>query len=119
MSILIVDDDEDGAALLTMLLERQGWVVQTAGSVAEGREALRAAGPSVLIADLHLPDGHGTDLLDDLPAGLRGAILVTGAGRGESPAGAGRNRFGYCLTKPINGSEVVQIVRSLLEPATA
>jgi DNA-binding response OmpR family regulator len=120
MRILIVDDDEDGSALLTMLLEREGWEVHSAASVAEGRAALRERGCQVLIADLHLPDGDGTSLLmgEEQP-GLRGAILVTGAGIEESRACEGRDRFGFCLKKPINGAEIVRIVRTLLAPDTA
>jgi DNA-binding response OmpR family regulator len=119
MNILIVDDDEDGAALLTMLLERQGWEVHSAASVQDGHAALRERGCDVLIADLHLPDGEGTALLaGDEHVGLRGAILVTGAGAEESRACEGRERFGFCLKKPINGAEIVRIVRSLLGPDT-
>ena len=120
MNILIVDDDEDGAALLTMLLERQGWHVQSAASVAEGRAALRDRSYEILIADLHLPDGEGTALLAGIEQpGLRGAILVTGAGIEESRACEGRERFGFCLKKPINGAEIVRIVRSIISPDTA
>lgn len=120
MRILIVDDDEDAVALLAMLLEREGWQVDSATSFEDGQHALREQSYDVLIADLHLSDGSGLDLLGgSLKAQPRGAVLVTGAGPDERRTRDGRGGFGFSLTKPINGSEIVGIVRSLLLPAPA
>lgn len=120
MKILIVDDDEDAVALLSMLLERQGWQVESATSLEDGQQALRDRAYDVLIADLHLPDGSGFNLLDGpLAAQPRGAVLVTGAGVDERRTRDGRGGFGFSLTKPINGSEIVGIIRSLSAPPAA
>ncbi|HEX2676287.1 MAG TPA: response regulator [Polyangiales bacterium] len=117
MNILVVDDDQDTVALLTMLLERQGWCVGTATSVEEARAALVDSEYGVLVADLHLPDGNGLSLAG-VGKKLRGAILVTGGEDYEqrrASFGLGWNR---CLTKPVAGAEVVATIRQLLDPNT-
>ena len=70
-TILVVDDEPQVAASLRDLLEREGYVVRVAGSVAEARSEL-AADPSehapidAMLLDWRLPDGEGIDLLKEL-----------------------------------------------------
>ena len=70
-TILVVDDEPQVAASLRDLLEREGYVVRVAGSVAEARREL-AGGTSerapidAMLLDWRLPDGEGIDLLKEL-----------------------------------------------------
>jgi DNA-binding response OmpR family regulator len=63
--VLIVEDEPQVAASLRELLEREGYAVTLAGSVAEAKRAL-ADPPDVMLLDWRLPDGEGIDLLKDL-----------------------------------------------------
>jgi two-component system, response regulator RegA len=87
--ILLVDDDWSVSLTLSALLEEEGYVVETAGSVAAVRKWL-AAPPAceVVILDLRLGGALGTELLPDLRQRLPGAkiLLLTGEQDVEEPA---------------------------------
>ena len=61
-SILIVDDDEGTASTLRLILRKEGYGAETAGS---GREAIEKAQESsfnLALLDIKLPDMQGTEL---------------------------------------------------------
>lgn len=63
--ILIVEDEPDVAASLRALLEREGYSVTHASTVAEATRELRGDLDAMLL-DWRLPDGEGIDLLKEL-----------------------------------------------------
>ena len=67
-TVLVVDDEPQVAASLRDLLEREGYVVQVAGSIKEARAALasKVVTIDVMLLDWRLPDGEGIDLLKEL-----------------------------------------------------
>jgi len=66
--LLLIDDDARLTGMLGDYLRHAGFEVEAAGSLAEGRAALDAALPDLLVLDLMLPDGDGLDFC----RGLRG-----------------------------------------------
>jgi DNA-binding response OmpR family regulator len=64
-TVLVVEDEPQVAASLRDLLEREGYTVRVAGSIAEARRALDAS-IDVMLLDWRLPDGEGIDLLKEL-----------------------------------------------------
>lgn len=65
--LLIIDDEEGNLLTLSMLLEMEGFEVETAPSIAEAKTLLESASPYVLvILDLHLGDGLGLELVPAL-----------------------------------------------------
>jgi DNA-binding response OmpR family regulator len=60
--VLVFDDDPSLRAGLAALVGMQGHGVVTAETVEEGMAKL-GTGPSHLLLDLNLPDGHGTAIL--------------------------------------------------------
>mgnify|MGYP003390165868 CR=1 FL=1 len=59
LQALIIDDDESFRTSLDLLVQREGFATQTAGSLAEARLRLAAGTPDVVLVDLGLPDGDG------------------------------------------------------------
>ena len=65
-SLLVVDDEPDLCTLYELTLLREGYDVESAGSVEEAWARLPEGGFQLLITDMRLPDGSGLDLLHRL-----------------------------------------------------
>src|SRR5581483_7883532 len=62
--VLHVEDSGMVAGLIAAILsERPGIALRSAGTAAEGLELARRLHPSVVLLDMHLPDGSGDDVL--------------------------------------------------------
>ncbi len=61
MSILLVEDDESIATVVTAALEMEGFAVTHCASLAARDKALSAVEYSVLVTDVMLPDGDGIE----------------------------------------------------------
>lgn len=64
--ILHVDDDPDIRLLIAASLQDFGYVVATAGTVAEGLELANEFKFDLCILDVRLPDGNGIDLCEKI-----------------------------------------------------
>jgi len=62
---LVVEDDPENRRLLARLLQRDGLLVESAGTVAGALEKL-ANSPRVVLLDMRLPDGTGADVLREI-----------------------------------------------------
>gem|GEM_PF-648834 len=112
-SVLVVDDDEDQALILSTFLESVGYEVEIATSVATARAALTTRPFDVLIADLLLGDGTSLRLLHGLAACRpRAAIMLTGCDAPEDVLGSRRAGYDVHLVKP---AELDQIVAAITE----
>lgn len=88
LGILVVDDDEDFAELLTMFLGREPATasVVRARSIAQGVHLTRELHPDVALIDYHLPDGNGATaaaLIRELRPGAVVIVLSAGASEEE------------------------------------
>jgi DNA-binding NtrC family response regulator len=61
--ILIVEDDQTLADVLTRALKSEGYAVERACDLSEGHWRLERSVCDTLLLDLHLPDGEGPALL--------------------------------------------------------
>lgn len=100
---LIVDDDASTRDALAVLASAEGFTTALAGSIEEARIQLVRQRPEVVLMDLKLPDGAGTDLFADLedPDSIE-TILITGHASVESAVEALRLGASDYLTKPVN-----------------
>ena len=104
--ILIVDDNEMNVKLLRWLLEKHGYVVQTAFDAQTAREGIRAAHPQLVLMDIQLPDIDGLQLTREFKAdpGLRSIPIVavtSYAMKGDRQRAVAAGCDGY-ITKPID-----------------
>ena len=115
-SLLVVDDEPDLRTLYELTLIREGYDVETAGSVDDALLHLKDRTYSAVITDMRLPDGTGIDLLKKLEeTGRREkAIVITAYGSAENAVEALKaGAFDY-LTKPVDLRQFRAVVASAL-----
>jgi len=107
-SLLIVDDDEPFLTRLARAMERRGFVVRTAGSVAEGIAATRSAPPAFAVLDLRLADGSGLDVVTALRSTRPDARIVMLTGYGNIATAVAAVKAGALdyLAKPADADQV-------------
>jgi two-component system OmpR family response regulator len=117
--VLVVDDEQSLAELVSMALRMEGWEVRTA---TEGAGALRAARefrPDVVVLDVMLPDLSGLEVLRRLRAEsayLPVLLLTAKDAVADRIAGLTAGGDDY-VTKPFSLEEVTLRLRALLRRA--
>jgi two-component system response regulator PilR (NtrC family) len=115
-SLLVVDDEPDLRTLYELTLLREGYDVETAGSVDDAWLHLKDRTYSAVITDMRLPDGTGLDLLRRIEeAGRREkAIVITAYGSAEGAVEALKAGAYDYLTKPVDLKQFRTVVASAL-----
>jgi CheY-like chemotaxis protein len=121
ISVLAVDDEEDALALLTEILSSAGAEVMTAPSGERALELLESAAPSVLIADVGMPDMDGLQLIERIrrhpspEARAVPAVALTAYARAQDRIAALGSGFQMHMAKPVDPSELVVAVAALTQ----
>jgi len=117
--ILVVDDNEDAAELLSAMLRRAGHEVSTA---ADGPQALTEAAavrPEVIILDIGMPLMSGYEVARALRQQPRFAdttlIALTGWGSKQDKSKALDAGFDHHLTKPVSTTELERVLGLLAD----
>ncbi len=120
-SLLVVDDEPDLRTLYELTLLREGYDIETAGSVEEALLHLKDRVYSAVITDMRLPDGTGLDVLHWLETGGRRerAIVITAYGSAENAVEALKAGAYDYLTKPVDLKQFRAVVASALGRAPA
>ncbi len=115
-SLLVVDDEPDLRTLYELTLLREGYDIETAGSVQDALLHLKDRTYSALITDMRLPDGTGLDLLNWLEANGRRekTIVITAYGSSENAVRALKAGAYDYLTKPVDLKQFRAVVASAL-----
>jgi DNA-binding response OmpR family regulator len=119
--LLLIDDDLRLTAMVGDYLRHNGFLVDTAGTLAAGRERLRQGNVDALVLDLMLPDGDGLDLAREVRADarLRRLPLLMLTARGEPLdriLGLEIGADDY-LPKPFEPRELLARIKALLRRA--
>jgi two-component system, response regulator RegA len=107
-TLLIVDDDAPLHQRLARAMERRGFIVQTADSVASGVAAATANPPAFAVVDLRLGDGSGLDVVSALREARPGARIVMLTGYGNIATAVAAVKAGAIdyLPKPADADAV-------------
>ena len=119
LRILLVDDHQDTCIALERLLVRRGHLVAAAHTVRSAMEAAARNSFDLLISDIALPDGTGTELMTYLRAiaGIPG-IAISGFGMNgdiEKSIDAG---FAEHLVKPVKMENLEAAIDRVMAAAT-
>lgn len=77
--VLIVEDDQSIAEMMTIYLEEEGYTVASASDGAEGKHLLQETDPDVIILDVMLPDTDGITLCGEIRSVSLKPILMVSA----------------------------------------
>jgi signal transduction histidine kinase/ActR/RegA family two-component response regulator len=119
VSVLVVDDDNDGRELVRRFLEDAEATVYTAASVADARTVLRDRDVGVLLSDIAMPEEDGYDLIRWLRSSgeprLRSlpACALSAFARPEDRARALASGYDDHLGKPVRPDTLIQAVDAL------
>ena len=119
VTVVAVDDEPDGVAVVRRLLCDCGAVVRTATSAAEALGLIRAEVPTVLVSDIGMPGQDGYELIRQVRAlppdagGRVHALALTAYARAADRVRALEAGFQMHLAKPVEPTELVVTVAAL------
>ena len=106
LRVLVVDDNDDGAESLMMLLEFGGHTVEKAGSGPEALATAERFRPDVILLDIGLPGMSGYEVCRRLRQHAWGKAIVvvalTGWGQDEDRERSREAGFDEHMTKPVD-----------------
>jgi CheY-like chemotaxis protein len=112
---LVVDDNQDAAHALRLLLQTDGHDVMVAADGAAGLALAREHRPDVVLLDIGLPTLNGYEIATRIRAdpALKDALLVavTGYGQMHDRARASASGFDHHLVKPVEFRSLQELLR--------
>jgi CheY-like chemotaxis protein len=113
---LVVDDDVRVRPVLVRLLRDEGFVVESADTMARALELLACERFEILLCDRRLPDGNGCDLMRAARQmqPIKG-IAVTGLGGDDDIADSRDAGFVAHLQKPVMIEDVLAAIERALK----
>ena len=108
-SLLLVDDDEPFLRRMAKAMEKRGFEVEMAGSVAAGQAIATARPPAYAVVDLRLEDGNGLDVVEVLRAKRPDCRIVVLTGYGAIATAVAAVKIGATdyLSKPADATDIV------------
>ena len=106
--VLLVDDEPSIQFGFSAYLNKTGYQIQTAGTIAEAKLKLAQDCFDIILLDLSLPDGNGLDLITEIRQNYPAVALVVITGTGDVPLAVKAMQLGAdnFLTKPVDMNEL-------------
>jgi DNA-binding response OmpR family regulator len=115
-SVLVVDDDKSILRTFSRILQRAGFLTETAENGKEALRKIQVRTYDIALIDVILGDSNGLDLLPKIeetsPNTVK--IIMTGADSGEKRTEACKNGADAYLTKPVSPEILLRIFREKL-----
>ena len=107
-TLLLVDDDEPFLKRLAKAMEKRGFVLHAAESVAAGKAIAQHAPPAYAVIDLRLEDGNGLDVVETLREARPDCRIVVLTGYGAIATAVAAVKIGATdyLSKPADANDV-------------
>lgn len=114
--ILIIDDEERIRKLLTMYLEREGYIVDEAYDGQIGLEKIKNIDYSCILLDIHLPKLNGIKILREVRTTKATPIIIISA-KGDEQSRVDGFEMGAddYVIKPFSPREVVLRIKAILQ----
>lgn len=118
--VFVVDDDVSVRESLELLIQNEGWQVETFASASEFLNRPHTPTPSCLILDVGLPDLNGLDLQQRVSAERSAMPIIFITGHGDIPMTVRAMKAGAVefLTKPFSDEVLLNAIRQALKRST-
>jgi len=115
--VFVVDDDISVRESLELLIQCQGWRVQTFASAHDFLDHPRLAVPSCLVLDISLPGLNGLELQRRVAVERAEMPIIFITGHGDVPTSVQAMKRGAVefLTKPFSDNALLSAIRQALE----
>jgi len=118
--ILVIDDERIITKTVGNLLEREGYVVEVAGSGLEAIKKVKNTDFDLIVVDIRMPQMNGLETIVGIKKYLKEekkpdipAIFITGYADSEAPLKA--EKFGKVIFKPFDMKEFLEeVAKSLI-----
>lgn len=107
-SLLLIDDDETFLKRLAKAMEKRGFEVEIADSVAAGQAIATARPPAYAVCDLRLEDGNGLDVVETIRDRRPDSRVVVLTGYGAIATAVAAVKIGAIdyLSKPADARDI-------------
>lgn len=115
--ILIIDDEQNIRDIFSLLLEEQGYEVETAENGTSSLEKIKFFKPDLLLLDMNLPDINGIEVLAQVKVlhPETDVIIITAFGTIKNAVEATRQGAYDYLEKPIDNDELLLLISRVLK----
>ena len=114
--VLIVDDDQTILKILSKVLQKKGYCVDTASTALKALNKIEAEPYNAALIDVRLGDANGLDLLNEIQgvAPRMVKIMLTGYPSEEDRTEAFVRGADEYLAKPVKSEKLIEIIQSKL-----
>lgn len=118
--VLIIDDEKQILALLSRIIELEGYEVYQATTCKAGLRQLQVHTPEVVLCDVCLPDGNGVELITQMKniRPLTEVILLTAHGKIEDGVAAMKSGAFDYLVKGDDNNRIIPLIAKAMEKAS-
>ncbi len=117
-TILVVDDNSDIVAIAKTILEKEGYVVQTADNGLEVFSRLEEQKPDLIILDIMMPHMGGMAVLKRLKGTAETSsipvIMLTAKSEDEDKTESYKLGVYYYITKPFTTTQLINVINFVL-----
>ena len=114
MSVLIVEDHQHVREIMSIMLTKRGFEVQTAVDGLQAIQICEATPPQAVVMDLSLPDQHGYQVIGRLQSMQELAhtifIAISGLGDDRDLTSSMQAGFHHHLVKPVNIEQLTDLL---------
>lgn len=115
MKALIVDDEADIGIMVSRFLNKSGVEAEYVTRIEAARKKIASQNYQLYFLDLHLPDGTGFDLMDEIKAQEEepNVIIISAYDGIEETRTAAEHGVKHFIKKPFSKSQVIEAVQDL------
>lgn len=115
LKILIVDDEELLVESLARFFGRKGFIVEKAFGIEEARQKIKTDSFQILITDMRMPDGLGSELIELQRKQVAASIIICATGFSEEDkATILAKGADYVVSKPFEKKDLMEKITAKL-----